>query len=472
MLALLAWSLWREPRPEPSLVVLPFADLTPGAASDPLGDGLTDEIIAGLATVPGLTVIAPTSAERYGSSVASLPEIARELAVAHVLHGTVKRSGGQVRVTARLVQAERERVLWSRTYDASTDGIAPVLDEIAHDVVRALEVKLVGDSTRTLVRRQTRNPEAYALYQQGRFHWARRTIEGHRQAHAYFERALALDSGYADAYAGLADAHLTGWHHGATELTEEDVRVRMTRAAERALSLDPASADAHTSFAMSLWWQKNWPGAERELRRAVELSPNHARARNWLAQLIAAMGREEEALREARRAAELDPFAVVMVKSWGWHCYLVRDWDCAVEQLERSLELDPSFAQAIRYLAMVEAMRGRHAEAEAAMRKVLLLEPEAGHAQAELAIVQARAGNPAAARRSLQRAIGRTSDFDLARAWAALGERDSAFAALKRYDGWKWPHRGLLADPIFDPLRGDARFVALEESVLREMAVR
>ena len=471
-LALVSWSLWQGPRPAPSLVVLPFADLTPGAASNPLGDGLTDEIIAGLATVPGLTVIAPESAERYGSSVASLPEIARELAVAHVLHGTVKRNGGQLRVTARLVQAERERVLWARSYDASVDGIAPVLDAIAHDVVRALEVRLVGDSTRTLVRRQTRNPEAYALYQQGRFHWARRTIEGHRQAHAYFQRALALDSGYADAYAGLADAHLTGWHHGATALSEEEVRVQMTRAAERALSLDPASADAHTSFAMSLWWQKNWPGAERELRRAVELTPGHARARNWLAQLIAAMGREDEALQEARRAAELDPFAVVMVKSWGWHCYLVRDWSCAVEQLDRSLELDPQYVQAIRYLAMAEAMRGRHVEAEAAMRRVLGLVPEAGYAQAELAIVQARAGDSTAARASLQRAIGRTSAFDLARAWTALGERDSAFAALERYDDWKWPHRGLLADPIFDPVRGDARFAALEERVLREMAVR
>ena len=473
-LSFTAWlAVAGAPAADPSIVVLPFANLAPGAAPDYLSDGLTDEIIAGLATVPRLTVIARNSADRYASSVATLPEIARELGVSHVLHGTVRPEGGQVRVTARLVAAERERVVWAQTYDAREGQLAPIQDDIGRDVVRALKLELVGDSAPA--QRGTRNPEAYELYRRGRFHWATRTREGHEAAIAYFERAIALDSNYADAYAALADAHLTSRRLGMSPHSEEEAQALVTRAAERALALDDASADAHNAFANVLWWQKNWPGAERELRRALELNPNHAGAHNFYALLLHGMGRQQEALSEARRAAELDPFAMMVVMTYGFLCYVTDDLECAIEQFDRVVELNPAWGIALRRKAIVQAMLGRHAEAQASIRQAHEVEPDNAYGLIDRAIVLALAGDTAAARaalRAAEGATGSTVDFNLARAYTTLGDRDSAFAALERYDGWLWPGVSALAEPLFDPIRTDPRFVALEDRVLREMGVR
>lgn len=473
-LSFTAWlALARAPDADPSIVVLPFANLAPDRAPEYLSDGLTDEIIAGLATVPRLTVIARNSADRYASSVATLPEIARELGVSHVLHGTLRPDGDQVQVTARLVATEGERVVWAQTYDAGAAQLARIQDDIAHDVVRALRLKLVKDSA--LVQRGTRNAEAYELYRRGRFHWATRTLEGHQAAIAYFERAIALDSSYADAYAALADAHLTSRRLGMSPYSEEEAQALVTRAAERALALDDGSADAHNAFANVLWWQKNWPGAERELRRALELNPNHAGARHFYALLLHGMGRQQEALREARRAAELDPFAMMIVMTHGFQCYVTHDLECALEQFDRVIELNPQWGIAIRRKAIVQATLGQHAEAQASMRQAHAVEPDNPQTLIDRAIVLALSGDTAAARAALRtagRPAGATGDFNLARAYSTLGDRDSAFAALERHEGWLWPGISALADPLFDPLRADPRFVALEDRVLREMGVR
>jgi adenylate cyclase len=471
-LALVAWLVRsRGAVPERSIAVLPFANQAPGGGRDFFTDGLADEIIGGLATVPGLTVTARTSAMAFETSVAPLPEIARDLKVAHVLYGTVRREGSRVQVTARLVAAAEERVLWARNYQGDVGNLAEVQERIAQDVARALEVRLAGDGTQSIVRQGTRDPDALEMYRRGRWHWTTRTRAGHEQAIAYFQRAIAIDSGYSDAWAGLADAHLTGWQLGATDATEEEARTGLIRASERALSLDDRSADAHASFAVALWWQRNWPGAERELRRAIELNPSHATARGWYSILLAGLGRQEEAVREARRAAELDPFALMVVITYGWQCYVARDWACAIEQYERTLELNPEWSTAARALATVFALQGRHAEAREMWRKGLAMKSGQYLVGTE-AVIQALAGDTASARASLRAVAGTAEPFALARAWAVLGERDSAFAALERTTHWVWPHRALLADPLLDGLRGDPRLAALQERIDREMGVR
>ena len=472
-LALGAWLVRaRGGGPERSIAVLPFADRSPAGDRDFFTDGLSDEIISGLATVPGLTVTARTSTMAFKGSVAPLPVIARELKVAHILHGTVRREGARIRVTAQLVEAEAERVLWARGYESEAGDLGEVREQIAQDVVRALEVRLADGGTRTIVRQGTHDPKADEMYRRGRWHWATRTPAGHEQAVAYFQRAIAIDSGFADAWAGLADAHLTGWQLGLTEVPEDEARTSLIRAAERALSLDDRSADAHVSFAVALWWQKNWPGAERELLRAIALNPNHATGRAWYSILLTGLGRQEEALREVRRAAELDPFSFMILSTRAWECYLARDWDCALEQFGRSLELNPEWAGAARRIAVVHALEGRHAEARDMMRKAVALEPGNPNAFTDVATIQALAGDGASARRTLGGVRATASPFEVARAWAVLGERDSAFAALERSTLWVWPHRSVLSDPLLDPLRGDPRLAALQRRIDREMGVR
>jgi serine/threonine-protein kinase len=468
-----AWLAIPRAAPARSIVVLPFANLSGTGERDYFSDGLTDEIITGLATVPGLTVIGRTSAMRYASSVAPVPEIARELGVANVLHGTLRRAGNRARVTAQLVDARRERVLWANTYDSELDDTLGVQERIARDVVRALELEFRGDPGSTIVRRGTRNAEALEAYQRGRFHWNRRTKSDVVAAIAYFERAIAADSSYGDAYSGLADALLVQWQLRHVDTPEEEVRRRYVWAAERAISLDDASADAHTSFATALWWQQNWPGAEREFRRAIALNPNHSGALHWYSLLLPGLGRLDEARRLSRRSLDLDPYAPMTVVSYSWHCSLSRDWDCTLAYAARALELNPEWVGGYMLKARAYANMGRREEAVASARQALALVPDATR-RAELAFVHAMVGDRRAARAVIDSVhdIPPADAAVLARAWVALGERDSALAVLEQHASWTWPHRTTIYEPGLDSLRDDPRMEALRVRIEREMGVR
>ena len=459
------------PEPERSIAVLPFVDMSPRGDNEYFSDGITEEIITQLSTVPTLKVISRTSAMQYKRSTKSLEQIAGELGVANVLEGSVRREGDRVRITAQLIDAGADHHLWSRSYDRDVLEVIRVQDEIAREVSRALEVEL-GGARGAPVRRGTRDPEAYELYRRGRYLWGKRTKESHEQAIEYYRRAIERDSGYADAYAGLADAYLTSYQFNISTLPEAEVYSRIKWAAERALALDDQSADAHASFAMSLWWQRNWPGAERELRRTLELNPGHG-ARGWYAQLLTGMGRVEEAVQQSRRSSELDPLSMLGTLNGASMRYLARDYDGAIEQCQRALELNDAWAPTYTVLGVAYAQKGMDdAALKAASKAVELGGRQISSFQANLAYVHARAGRRAEAERLLERAKADPWEgFNIARAYVALGEPDSAFAWLDR-SSWQWPHRAVRADPALDPLRSDPRFTRLSERVDHEMGIR
>ena len=458
--------------PERSIVVRPFMNVTANAANDYLSDGLTEEIITRLAAVPSLKVISRTSAMHYKGNTASARPIADQLKVAHVLEGSVRQSGGRLQITARLVDARASMQRWGASYDVEPQDLPRVQQEITGEVVRALEVELGEEGRATLARQGTRDPLAYDYYRRGRFLWNTRTPEGHEKAVEYFQQAIERDSSYADPYAGLADVYLTSFQLGHSGRSEAEAYSRLTWAAERALALDERSADAHTSFAISLWWHRNWPGAERELRRALELNPGNTTARNWYAMLLGGMGRLEEAVREGRRAAELDPFAVIPSFSYAQVCYLAREYDCAIEQYRRTLEVDGSWRSAYSKLGIVYAQKGMHDAAVREASRAVEPGPQRAEFLADLAYVHAVAGRKADARQLLHRAKARSPNaFSVARAHVALGETDSAFVWLERCP-WMWPNRAARADPALDPVRSDPRFTRLVSRVDREMGLR
>lgn len=454
------------------MAVLPFTDLSAAGDNDYFSDGLTEEIITGLSAVPNLKVISRTSAMHYKKSTKSLKQIAGELGVAHVLEGSVRREGDRIRITAQLIDAGADQHLWSHSYDRNEVDVIHVQDEIAREVSRALEVQLGGAAARTVARRGTRDPQAYELYRRGRYLWGKRTKAATEQAIAYYQRALERDSGYADAYAGLADAYLTAYQFNVSTLTEAEAYSRIKWAAEKALALDSNSADAHVSFAMSLWSQGNWLGAERELRRALGLNPGHG-ARGWYAQLLSGMGRVDEAVQQARRSSELDPLSTLGTLNYATMLLLARDYDAGIEQTQRALELNDSWAPTYSLLGLAYSAKGMHdAATRAATKAVELGGPQVSAFQANLAYVHARAGRRAEAERML--ALAKTNPWEpfyVARAYVALGERDSAFAWLDR-SSWKWPHRAARATPSLDPLRSDPRFIRLSERIDREMGLR
>jgi tetratricopeptide (TPR) repeat protein len=324
------------------------------------------------------------------------------------------------------------------------------------------------------VKRGTTDPEAYELYRRGRYLWNTRTKEGHERAIEYYQRAIARDSNFADAYAGIADTYLTANQLNLSSLPDTDLYSRATWAAERALALDDRSADAHTSFAASLQSQKNWPGAEREYRRAIQLNPSHATAHSWYSLLLAGFGERalRQALDESRRAYELDPFAVVSSGNYGWQCYLSRDYDCAIQQHRRTLEIAPSYARGFNRLGLTYAQKGMLTDAVAALQKAVELGPERPDFLADLAYVEALQGETARALATLKRAKDQPFEpFNIGRAYVALQQPDSAFAWLER-SSWQWPHRAVRSDPALDPLRADPRFARLSARVDREMGMR
>jgi TolB-like protein/tetratricopeptide (TPR) repeat protein len=467
-----AWIFWPgTAAPESSIVVLPFLDLSADADHEYFSDGLTEEIITRLSAIPDLKVISRTSAMHYKGSRQSLREISRELNVTHVLEGSVRWSDSTVRISAQLIDARTDAHVWADSYEDELKVAFRVQEDIARDVARTLELELGDRAQRRIGRRGTRDAEAYEFYRRGRFFWALRTPDAHEQAIAYFERAIARDSSYADAYAGLADAYLTAWQLATSRRTEEEAYSRFRWAAERAVSLDDESADAHTSYAVALWWKQDWPGAERELRRAIELNPGHATARSWYSLLLRGMGRPAEARDEARRAHELDPFAVVVSSINAWNCYLDHDDDCAVERLGRAVHIG-TYGGAWEGLAISYARKAMLDSALYAVRTAIQVAPDRYDFVADLAFVQALAGNEQAARESLRSAeLQPREPFNIARAFVALGEPDSAFAWLERAN-WKWPHRAVLSDPALDPIRADPRFSRLSERVAHEMGLR
>jgi TolB-like protein/Flp pilus assembly protein TadD len=473
VIAWLAWAFWpAAPAPERSIAVLPFLDMSPRGDNEYFSDGITEEIITQLSTVPTLKVISRTSAMRYKRSTKSLEQIAGELGVANVLEGSVRREGDTIRITAQLIDAGSDHHLWSRSYDRNAANVIGVQDEIAREVSRALEVEL-GGARGALARRGTRDPQAYEFYRRGRYLWNKRTREAHEQAIAYYRRAIERDSGYADAYAGLADAYLTAYQFNVSTVPDSEVYTRIKWAAERALALDDRSADAHASFAVALWWQRDWPGAERELRRSIELNPGYATARSWYALLLSGMGRLDEAVQQSRHSSELDPFAVVVLDNAAWIRFLTRDYDGAIGLYSKSREINDSWAPGYAALSLVYAQKGMdEAATRAASKAVELGGRQVSAFEANLAYVHARAGRRAEAERFLKRAkTDPWEGFNIARAHVALGEPDSAFAWLER-SSWKWPHRAARADPTLDPLRSDPRFTRLSVRVGQAMRIQ
>lgn len=458
------------------MAVLPFVGIGGDSASEYFSDGVTDEIITRLAAYPALKVISRTSAMRYKGTDKSIREIAAELGVTHILEGSVRREGNQLRITAKLVDAKTDAPRWAQSYDRTFVDALRVQSEIAGEVGRALEVQLRGP-VRTGV--GTEDPEAYTRYLQARSLWYTRTPEGHRGAIALFEQAIARDSTFADAYVGLADAWFTAYLFDVFGLRsrEQDAFVRVQAAARRAYVLDSLLPGVHTTLAITHMWQNEWPDAEREFRRALELNPGYALANTWYAAFLSIGGRNDEAVRVSRKAWEADPFNPLISSNYGGTLLQARRGSEAMAQARYSAQLAPRLSFAQRNLSTALTLAGQHDEAIRAMEAGIAGSPEQPELRADLAYALARAGRTAEARVLIRDAAAHpagpvsTVAFNVARAYVGLGERDSAFAWLDRAD-YRWPPFANLYLPSLDDIRGDPRFTALEARVRKERGLR
>src|SRR5436309_7321816 len=451
-----------------SIAVLPFVNVSGAPQEEYLSDGISEELINALSKLPQLQVVARPSSFAFKGKNEDVRQIGQALQVATVLGGSVRRAANRLRVTAQLTDARNGYNLWSETYDREMGDVFAVEDEISHAIMRALQVHLVSGDSLKLLRRPTRDVEAYELYLKGRYFYNKGGFGPVQQALAYFQQALAHDSNYALAYGGIADAYqrLTA----STYLRPREGMPKARAAVLKALALDPTLADAHASLGDQLCvydWDAS--AAERELRRAIELNPSVANAHYFYANCLAAHGRLDEALAEARRAHELDPLNPDVATGLPWALYVARRYDEAIAVQQKSLDLEPGSAHAHMLLALPLAGKGSYAEALAEARKMAALAGDAPNFAGILGYVAGRAGERAEAQQILtaleRRPPGNTA-FAIALVHLGLGNNDQALRSLQAAYEERAEWLVLVTPaPFFDPLRPDPRFSALMRKV-------
>jgi TolB-like protein/Tfp pilus assembly protein PilF len=346
-----------------SIAVLPFDNLSRDPDNAYFCEGVQDEILTRLAKVADLKVISRTSTQKFKSAPENLPQIAKQLGVAHILEGSVQKASDQVRVNVQLINALTDAHLWADTYDRKLTDIFAVESEIAKSIADALQAKLSRAAEHVLASRPTENPEAHELYLKGRYFWNRRTGANLQKAAEYFEQAIAKDPKYALAYSGLADCHVLLPVYPELGTYPRDEMPKALAAAHKAVELDDSLAEAHTSLARALASDLQLPAAMSEFNHAIELNPSYATAHQWFGECLQSQGRLEEGLAELKRAQEVDPLSLVNNALVGFALDTVGKSDEAIAHLRKTIEIDSNFGNAHGLLGNVLEHRGQLKEA-------------------------------------------------------------------------------------------------------------
>src|SRR5437867_1960597 len=345
--------------PSKSIAVLPFESLSEDKNNAYFAEGVQDEILTRLAKVADLKVISRTSTQHFKSAPDNLPQIAKQLGVAHILEGSVQKASDQVRVNVQLINALTDAHLWGDTYDRKLTDIFAVETEIAKTIADTLQAKLSGSEKTAISKTSTKDPEAYELYLKGRFFWNKRTGADLQTAIQYFNQAITKDPGYALAYAGLADAYALLTAYGASSIADSFPQAKA--AARKALELDGSLAEAHTSLGqVLLFYDLDFQAAANEFERAIALNPNYATAHHWYGNgPLTVVGDFNTAIAELKRAQQLDPLSLIINADLGVTFFLARRYDEAIAQFRKTIEMDPHFYYAHWNLGQALELKGQ-----------------------------------------------------------------------------------------------------------------
>ncbi len=446
-----------------SLAVLPFENAGAEPDHEYLSDGITASLINILATIPKLRVIAQSTVFRYKAREIDPQAIGRELNVRAVLTGRMMQSGSSLRIGTELVDVATGSLLWGAQYDRKPGDIFAVQDEISNEISEKLRLQLTRAEKKRLRKRHTENDEAYRLYLKGRHYWNKWTEDGFYKAIEQFQQAIAIDPGYALAYAGLADSYvLLGWN---SYLPPKAAFPKGKAAAKIALQLDPDLAQAHTPVAALLWlydWQ--WEEAQTEFKRSLERDPTYPTANHWYAEYVMTMGRHTEVMARMKKGQELDPLSLIINVAVGWALYFARQYDEAIEQLRQTVELDPNYPVTYWILGLLLRKTGRYELAIAEGEKGVKLSGGSPLMRAALAHTFGTAGRTKEALQILDELteLGKqkyVAAYFFAGIYVGLGENDRAIEYLERsYEEHSHWLIYLHIDPSMDALRDDPRF--------------
>jgi TolB-like protein/tetratricopeptide (TPR) repeat protein len=456
----------RTPRDHrPVLAVLPLENLSGDPEQEYLSDGLTEEIIAQVsrANPEGLGVIARTSAMRYKGARKGVDEIGRELGVDYVLEGSLRKDGERVRITVQLIRVSDQTHLWAESYDGEARDLLSLQADVARRVVR--DIGSLAGRPAEAASPAAVNPAAYSAYLKARYFAGKAQYWSTAKAIEHYKEAIAADPGFAPAYAGLAESSTFSY-------PTRETMPQAKAAAQKAMQLDPGSAEAHAALGLvQTFWEWDWSAADRSFKRALELNAGNAEIHQYYSQHLSAAGRAEEAIAQARRALEMDPLSPRLSGQYARVLYLARRFDDAIAQHRKTLALDPNDYWAWFFMGIVYENKGLHREAIEAIAKSQEIQ---GYKPLAAALQEGyrRAGYEGALRawvanwEEAARQGRQVQWVSVAMLYARLGEKQKALDALdKAYEERSRALAYIAVEPQLDPLRSETRFVDLQRRV-------
>jgi adenylate cyclase len=452
-----------------SIAVLPLDNFSGDPNQEYFADGMTDELTTDLASFSGLRVISRGSAMQYkGEHRPPTPQIAKALNVDAVVEGSVMRVGDRVRITAQLIDAPTDRHLWAKSYERDSRDVLALQDEVALVIAKEIDLELTPGEQARFANSRTVNPEAHDAYLRGRSLLSSYSEGRVRSAIGQFEQAIKLDPSFAPAYTGLADAYVYG---GDFYFPATDVIPKAKVAVEKALQLDPDLAEAHSSLAtFKMFYEFDFPGAEKEFQRAIELNHNYAEAHHQYGYLLTFVGRFDESERELQRAIDLDPLSAGTVTDLGAPLVFQGKYAASAEQCRKGLELDPDFYFAQFALGWLKIQEGKPAEAIPELEKARLMHCPP-FVTGWLGFAYGITGQRAKAQAILAE-LDQLSAHQFVSPWCpaivyiGLGDKQRALDDLeKAYEVRSQWLLFLKSDKTLDPIRSEPRFIDVLKKV-------
>ncbi|MEO5799556.1 MAG: protein kinase [Gemmatimonadales bacterium] len=450
-----------------SIAVMPLDNYSADSSQDYFAEGMTDELTTDLATISALRVTSRGSTMQYaGRNRPASPEIAKALNVDAIVEGSVTRSGDKVRITAQLIDARADKHLWAQSFERQSSDVLALQAELASAIAEAINAQLTPGEKARLAAAPSVIPEAYDAYLRGRYFFNRPSDVNLQRAIAKFDESVRLSPTYAPAYAGLSDAYLwAGYNEGF--ITADEAKPRSRAAAERAVQLDSNSSEAHTSLGVyKAWFEHDWEGSERELRRAVSLNPSYAFAHDQLGQTLALVGHLDEAIAEGKRAIALDPLSpsILVDQVFG---YMFRQDVAKVRELtKRAGELDPTFYSVPMMEGWADLSAGKAHEAIPKLERATRLDAPP-FVTAYLGYAYAASGDRVRALGTLDELKkhsrnGQVAPFNMALVYLGLGDRQQALDNLERAFATDSEFMVWIGqDHLFDAVRSEPRFIEL-----------
>jgi TolB-like protein/Flp pilus assembly protein TadD len=445
-----------------SLAVLPLINTSTNENAEYLSDGITESIINSLSHLPQLHVMAPSTVFRYKGQEVSPQQVGRELSVETVLTGRVLQVSGRLVIRVELVDTATGRQLWGDQYDRRPADILEVQEEVSREISEKLRLKLTDTQKRRLVKRHTQNIEAYKLYLKGRFFWSKHKKGCVERSISYFKKAIALDPNYALAFTGLADSYQ---RLSNIKLPPKKALPKAKIAAAQAIALDDTLAEAYAAWGwVKMFYDHDWAGAERALRRAVELNPGASISHQRYGSYLTFTGRFEESLSEIIMAQELDPLSIQNTVNLASTLCLMKRFDEAIGILHQTLELEPNYRAAHYTLGCAYRAQGNFKGALREFEKLLRMEGDSDLALSSIGNILALCGDKSAAEKVLSQLLDMAklkyvSPYSIAIIYIGFDNKDAAFNWMEKLysdcnDWLVW----LKVGPEFDPLRLDERF--------------